>query len=83
MVRLVDPIERTLRRRPALWRLIDRPLAGDAPPPEPPSDHVVIVGCGRVGRHIAEALGKLGIPRIVVEGGSRTRDEAAASSACR
>jgi len=68
LVRLADPIERALRRRPALWRLIDRPLAGDAPPPEPLNDHVVIVGCGRVGRHIAEALGKLGIPRIVVEG---------------
>jgi monovalent cation:H+ antiporter-2, CPA2 family len=27
----------------------------------------VIVGCGRVGRHIAEALGKLGIARIVIE----------------
>ena len=30
-------------------------------------DHVVIVGCGRVGRHIAEALGRLEIPRLVVE----------------
>ena len=31
------------------------------------SDHVVIVGCGRVGRHIAETLGRLKIPRLVVE----------------
>jgi CPA2 family monovalent cation:H+ antiporter-2 len=67
VIKLVDPIERALRRRPAIWRLIDRPLAGAAPPPQPPKDHVVIVGCGRVGRHIAEALGKLGITRIVVE----------------
>ena len=29
--------------------------------------HVVIVGCGRVGRHIAETLGRLKIPRLVVE----------------
>jgi CPA2 family monovalent cation:H+ antiporter-2 len=67
LVRLVDPIERALRRRPALWRALDRPLAGEPPPPAPLKDHVVIVGCGRVGRHIAEALGKLDIPRIVIE----------------
>ena len=29
--------------------------------------HVVIVGCGRVGRHIAETLGRLNIPRLVIE----------------
>ena len=30
-------------------------------------DHVVIVGCGRVGRHIAETLERLEIPRLVIE----------------
>ena len=30
-------------------------------------DHVVIVGCGRVGRHIAETLKRLDIPRLVIE----------------
>jgi len=30
-------------------------------------DHVVIVGCGRVGRHIAEALARIGITRLVIE----------------
>ena len=42
---------------------------GEEPPlPEDTlANHVVIVGCGRVGRHIAEALGRLGIPRLVVE----------------
>jgi CPA2 family monovalent cation:H+ antiporter-2 len=67
LIRLVDPIERALRRRPALWRRIDRPFGGEPSVPTPAKDHVVIVGCGRVGRHIAEALGKLGIPRIVIE----------------
>jgi CPA2 family monovalent cation:H+ antiporter-2 len=67
ILRLVDPVERWLKRRPALWRAIDRPLEAEGPPPPRLTDHVVIVGCGRVGRHIAEALGKLGIPRIVVE----------------
>jgi CPA2 family monovalent cation:H+ antiporter-2 len=30
-------------------------------------DHVVIIGSGRVGRHIAEMLGRQNIPRLVVE----------------
>ena len=67
IIRLVGPMERALRNRPALWRRFDRPLASEPQPMERLSDHVVIVGCGRVGRHIAEALGKLKIPRIVIE----------------
>jgi CPA2 family monovalent cation:H+ antiporter-2 len=67
MFRLVNPIERTLKRWPTLWRWMDQvrediPIAHDTM-----RDHVVIVGCGRVGRHIAEALGRLQIPRVVVE----------------
>jgi CPA2 family monovalent cation:H+ antiporter-2 len=67
ILRLVDPAERWLRRRPGLWRAIDR-RAPDLPlPAETLTNHVIIVGCGRVGRHIAEALGRLGIPRLVLE----------------
>jgi len=68
-MRLVGPTERWLRRRPRLWELLDR---GGVTLPDPVDeetlgDHVVIVGCGRVGRHIAEALKQLGIPRLVIE----------------
>jgi CPA2 family monovalent cation:H+ antiporter-2 len=69
VVRLVDPAERWLKRR-GWWTIIDagaRASAGLADPDPDISGHVVIVGCGRVGRHIAEALGRLGIPRLVVE----------------
>lgn len=66
MFRLVGPTERVLRRWPLVWRALDRPRA-DLPPPEDIRNHVVIVGCGRVGRHIAEALGRLHIERLVVE----------------
>ena len=67
VLRLIDPVERLLRRWPGLWRAIDR-HGVEAPLPEDTlTNHVVIVGCGRVGRHIAEALGKLDIPRLVVE----------------
>ena len=67
MFKLVAPVERLLKRWPAVWRALDRPKEDTGPSHEVMSDHVVIVGCGRVGRHIAEALGRLGIPRLVVE----------------
>jgi CPA2 family monovalent cation:H+ antiporter-2 len=67
VVNLVDPLERWLKRRPALWRVIDRPVTDLPPDPEKLADHIVIVGCGRVGRHIAETLGRLDIPRLVIE----------------
>jgi CPA2 family monovalent cation:H+ antiporter-2 len=67
VVRLVEPAERRLRRWPQVWRRLDRPPLTLPLPPGALTDHVVIVGCGRVGRHIAEALGRLGIPRLVVE----------------
>jgi CPA2 family monovalent cation:H+ antiporter-2 len=67
LVRMVVPAERVLRRYPKLWHLIDKPPI-DLPEITYELDqHVVIVGCGRVGRHIAEALGRLGIQRLVVE----------------
>jgi CPA2 family monovalent cation:H+ antiporter-2 len=67
MFRLVDPVERALQRRPRLWAALNRHGPAAARPEEELSGHVVIVGCGRVGRHIAEALGQIGIPRLVVE----------------
>jgi len=67
MLRLVDPIERRLKRSRKLWHVLDRHDAEPLPPQDVLTDHVVIVGCGRVGRHIAEALAKLGIRRLVVE----------------
>jgi CPA2 family monovalent cation:H+ antiporter-2 len=64
---IVAPIERWLPRHPAIWRLVDGGAVDAAPPAAPLSDHVVIVGCGRVGRHIAETLARLNVPRIVIE----------------
>ena len=67
MFRLIDPVERWLKRWPRLWMLLDR----HGPPleirPEAHRDHAVIIGCGRVGRHVAEVLGRLSVPRLVIE----------------
>jgi CPA2 family monovalent cation:H+ antiporter-2 len=67
MFKLIVPAENVLRRWPRLWHALDQPRADLAPPRDGMRDHVVIVGCGRVGRHIAEALGRLQIPRLIVE----------------
>jgi CPA2 family monovalent cation:H+ antiporter-2 len=67
MFRLIDPAERLLRSFPTFWRFLNR----HGPPlpvrVEPLTDHVVIVGSGRVGRHISEVLTQLKVPRLVVE----------------
>jgi CPA2 family monovalent cation:H+ antiporter-2 len=67
MFRLIQPSETWLQKFPRLWRLLDR----QGPPlpqvTESLADHVVIVGYGRVGRHIVTLLGEMGIPHLVVE----------------
>jgi CPA2 family monovalent cation:H+ antiporter-2 len=67
VMRLVEPAERAMKRNRAVWRLLDRRAAEPFPSTEEVSDHIVIVGCGRVGRHIAETLAKMDIPRLVIE----------------
>ena len=73
--RLIDPLEKWLRRFPAVWKLLDR-----QGPPLPDirqsmEGHVVIVGYGRVGRHIVSLLGEMEIPHLVVEADSHRVEE--------
>jgi CPA2 family monovalent cation:H+ antiporter-2 len=67
MLHLIDPIERLLKRHPRLWAALNRHGPASVRPADTLTDHVVIVGCGRVGRHVADVLGKAKIPRLVVE----------------
>ena len=68
MFRLIEPIESALQRRPDLWRWINRDgHRAQSPPEEALRGHVVIVGSGRVGRHLAEILGTLDVPRLVID----------------
>ena len=69
--RLIDPLEKWLKRFPAVWKLLDR--QGPALPETMKSmqSHVVIVGYGRVGRHIVSLLGEMQIPHLVVEADSQ------------
>ena len=67
MFALIPGAERALRRVPWLWRRMER--GGPTPDVfrEAISDHVVIVGYGRVGGHIGGVLQRLGLPFLVVE----------------
>lgn len=73
--RMFNSLERWLQNYPKVWKLLDRhePL-----PPlieESIHDHVVIVGYGRVGRHIVDLLGQMEIPHLVVEADSQRVEE--------
>jgi CPA2 family monovalent cation:H+ antiporter-2 len=67
MFKLIDPAERWLQGFPAVWRVLNR--HGPAAPElvEHLTDHIVIVGSGRVGRHVSEVLTQLNVARLVVE----------------
>jgi CPA2 family monovalent cation:H+ antiporter-2 len=67
MFRLIGPVEKALQGIPALWRWLDKHGPAPAPVGEALNRHVVVVGSGRVGRHIVEVLGLIGVPRLVIE----------------
>ncbi len=67
MFRAIPLVESTLQRVPVLWRRLER----GGPTPELLSktmaDHVVIVGYGRVGKHIGRVLDHLESPYLIIE----------------
>jgi CPA2 family monovalent cation:H+ antiporter-2 len=60
-------IEARLRAIPGLWQLLDRHEPVAEVIDEELRDHVVIVGYGRVGRHLIEVFSRLDVPFLVVE----------------
>ncbi|MGE4159397.1 MAG: YbaL family putative K(+) efflux transporter [Planctomycetota bacterium] len=68
----VEPLQRWIRSRSSMARALERsddPLA-ELPATVDPhrlTGHVVLVGYGRVGRHIGEALSKQGVTYVVAE----------------
>jgi CPA2 family monovalent cation:H+ antiporter-2 len=67
IVRLINPTERWLKKIPSFWRIFDRHAPLAAPAEEMIEGHVVIVGYGRVGRHIVNLLSEMSIPCLVIE----------------
>jgi len=66
MFRLVPVAERRLRSS-AWWRRLDRVGPSAIPLQGRLAGHVVIIGAGRVGRHIVNVLMELEVPHLVVE----------------
>lgn len=67
IVRLINPTEKWLKKIPTFWRIFDRHAPVAAPAEEKIEGHVVIVGYGRVGRHIVNLLGEMSIPHLVID----------------
>jgi CPA2 family monovalent cation:H+ antiporter-2 len=67
MFRAIPTAERALKHVPFLWKQMEH--GGPTPEPlhEGISNHVVIIGYGRVGTHIGRVLEHLGLPYLVVE----------------
>ena len=65
LFRLIPSLQKWLQRLPVFARAVDRPEL--APIEESIKGHVVIVGYGRVGRHIVSLLGQMQIPHLVVD----------------
>ena len=67
LFRTLPWIEAQLRKIPAFWSLLDRHGPVQTPVIEAMRDHVVVIGCGRVGQHLVNVLGHLDITHLVVE----------------
>lgn len=68
MFRLINPLEKWFQRFPSLWKIFDHHgLTVPTQLDEEMGDHVVIIGYGRVGRHIANLLSLMEIPYLVVD----------------
>ena len=75
LLRLIAPAEKWLQKLPAVWRLLDRHRPMPLPVEESLAGHVVIVGYGRVGRHIVNLLGQMEIPHLVIDADAENIEE--------
>lgn len=75
MFRLITPAENWFKKRPALWRLLDRHRPMSLAVEEKVEGHVAIVGYGRVGRNISNLFGKMSIPHLVIDADAENIDE--------
>jgi monovalent cation:H+ antiporter-2, CPA2 family len=75
MFRTIRPTENLLKKSPGLWKLLDRQASPMPLAVEGIRDHVVIVEYGRVGHHIVDLLGELGVSHLVVEADSERSEE--------
>jgi CPA2 family monovalent cation:H+ antiporter-2 len=76
MLRTIQPVELQLQKVPGIWKLLNRQGSAISQQVEPAMQgHVVIIGYGRVGHHIVDLLGELGVSHLVVEADSERSEE--------
>ncbi|WP_348758469.1 cation:proton antiporter [Candidatus Methylocalor cossyra] len=64
---LVGPGEWLLKQFPPIWRLLNREKQPARSPGQGLAEHLVIIGCGRVGGHLVELAEHFRLPCLVVE----------------
>jgi monovalent cation:H+ antiporter-2, CPA2 family len=67
LYKLLPWLERTLRRVPGFWRKLEANKPVPEVNPETLTGHVVIIGYGRIGRHLVTVLRQLDVPVLVIE----------------
>ncbi len=77
MYRLLPILEKQLQRLPGLWRKLEANIPMPEIDEETLENHVVIVGYGRVGKHLVDVLESLEIPILVVESDAESITELA------
>jgi len=75
MFRLIGPTEKWLQKFPALWRWLDHRKPTPLPTKEALTNHVVIVGYGRIGRRASHLLGEMSIPHLVIDADAERIEE--------
>lgn len=72
MYKLLPVIEKYLQRIPVFWNRLESSVVHPEINEEKLKDHVVIIGFGRVGKHLVEVLESLNIPLLVIEADAET-----------
>jgi monovalent cation:H+ antiporter-2, CPA2 family len=67
MYKLLPRLEAALRRMPQFWKQLENSKALPELDEEQLHDHVVVVGYGRIGRHLVNVLRTLQVPQLVIE----------------
>lgn len=67
MFKALPPVEKWIQGQPWLRQLLERSVAAPPLVKHGLTDHVVVVGYGRVGQHIVNVLERLQVPHLIIE----------------
>jgi CPA2 family monovalent cation:H+ antiporter-2 len=67
MYNLLPAVERLLRRFPVFWKKLEANTPLPMIDERQLKDHVVIIGYGRIGKHLVDVLQRLQVPLLVIE----------------